>query len=68
MTCERGLKDYMICTECHTIITRDGIGELFNCESDIALVCSEICREKITEKVENGTWMMYQGFSETISE
>ena len=70
MTCERGLKDYMICTECHIIITRDaiGIGELFNCREDIALVCSEICREKITEKVENGTWMMYQGFSETISE
>ena len=70
MTCERGLRDYMICTECHTIITHDaiGIGELFNCREDIALVCSEKCREIITEKVENGTWMMYDGFSETISE
>ena len=50
MTCELGLRGYMICTECHTIFTKNpiGIGELFNCESDIALVCSEICRDKIT--------------------
>ena len=70
MTCERGLKDYMICTECHTIITRDaiGIGELFNCREDIALVCSEICREKITEKVNNENWMRFEGYSDTISE
>ena len=70
MTCERGLRDYMICTECHTIFTENeiGIGEMFNCRDDIALVCSEKCREKITEKVENGIWMMYDGSSETISE
>ena len=60
----------MICTECHTIFTGNEIeiGEMFNCRDDIALVCSEKCREKITEKVENGTWMKFEGFSETISE
>ena len=70
MTCERGLREYMICTECHTIITRDaiGIGELFNCRDDIALVCSEKCRERITEKVRKGDWMTFEGYSETISE
>ena len=25
MTCERGLKDYMICTECHTVFTEGEI-------------------------------------------
>ena len=70
MTCERGLRDYMICTECHTVFTGNAIeiGEMFNCRDDIALVCSEICRDRITEKVENGTWMKFESFPETISE
>ena len=66
MTCERGLRDYMICTECHRIFTENAIeiGEMFNCTSDTALVCSEKCEKKITEKVENGTWMRFEGYSE----
>ena len=66
MTCERGLRDYMICTNCHRIFTENeiGIGEMFNCREDIALVCSSECEKKITEKVENGTWMKFEGFSE----
>ena len=66
MTCERGLRDYMICTECHTVFTENEIeiGEMFNCTSDTALVCSEKCRDRITEKVENGNWMTFEGYSE----
>ena len=70
MTCERGLRDYMICTECHTIFTENEIeiGEMFNCSPDTSVVCSEKCREKITEKVSKGDWMTFGGYSETISE
>ena len=71
MTCERGLRDYMICTECHRIFTEGDatrnaieIGEMFNCTSDTALVCSEKCRERITEKVNNENWMRFEGYSE----
>ena len=60
----------MICTECHTVFTGNEIeiGELFNCREDIALVCSEKCREEITEKVRKGDWMRFEEYSETISE
>ena len=73
MTCERGLKDYMICTECHSVFTQDAIeiGEMFNCASDTALVCSEKCERKIIDKVQRGDWMNFEGYSaqiETISE
>ena len=70
MTCERGLRDYMICTECHTVFTENEIeiGEMFNCSPDTSVVCSEKCREKITEKVSKGDWMTFEGYSETISE
>ena len=66
MTCERGLRDYMICTECHTVFTENEIeiGELFNCSPDTSVVCSEKCRERITEKVENGNWMTFRGYFE----
>ena len=66
MTCERGLRDYMICTECHTVFTEGEIeiGEMFNCSPDTSVVCSEKCRERITEKVNKGTWMNFEGYSE----
>ena len=68
MTCERGLRDYMICTECHTVFTENEIeiGELFNCSPDTSVVCSEKCRERITEKVNKGTWMNFEGYSESV--
>ena len=66
MTCERGLRDYMICTECHSVFTENAIeiGEMFNCTSDTARVCSEKCRDRITEKVNNEIWMRFEGYSE----
>ena len=66
LTCERGLKDYMICTECHTVFTENEIeiGELFNCSPDTSVVCSEKCRDRITEKVNNENWMRFEGYSE----
>ena len=66
MTCERGLKDYMICTECHTVFTENEIeiGEMFNCSPDTSVVCSEKCRDRITEKVNKSTWMNFEGYSE----
>ena len=66
MTCERGLRDYMICTECHTVFTENEIeiGEMFNCSPDTSVVCSEKCRDRITEKVNKGTWMNFEGYSE----
>ena len=59
MTCVRGLRDYMICTNCYESFSKDAIevGELFNCSSDTAIVCSEKCKKEITERVSNGTWM-----------
>lgn len=54
----------MICTECHVIFHENeiGIGEMFNCRDDIALVCSEKCRERITEKVNNENWMRFESY------
>ena len=68
MTCERGLRDYMICTECHTVFTENEIeiGEMFNCSPDTSVVCSEKCRDRITEKVNKGTWMNFEGYSESV--
>ena len=68
MTCERGLRDYMICAECHSVFTQDAIeiGEIFNCSPDTSVVCSEKCRERITEKVNKGTWMNFEGYSESV--
>ena len=56
----------MICTECHSVFTENAIeiGEMFNCTSDTALVCSEKCRDRITEKVNNENWMRFEGYSE----
>ena len=66
MTCERGLRDYMICTECHSVFTENAIeiGEMFNCSPDTSVVCSEKCRARITEKVNNENWMRFEGYSE----
>ena len=66
MTCERGLRDYMICTECHSVFTENAIeiGEMFNCSPDTSVVCSEKCRDRITEKVNNENWMRFEGYSE----
>ena len=66
MTCERGLRDYMICTNCHTIFHCDAIevGEIFNCSPDTSVVCSSECEQILYEKVENGTWMTFEGYSE----
>ena len=70
MTCERGLRDYMICTECHSVFTDNAIevGEMFNCSPDTSVVCSEKCKEILTEKVNNENWMRFEGYSDTISE
>jgi len=59
MTCERGLKDYMICTNCHTIFTEKAIevGHLFNCRSDLAVVCSLKCKEQVISDSKDGSWM-----------
>ena len=66
MTCERGLRDYMICTECHTVFTENEIeiGEMFNCSPDTSVVCSEKCKERIKKKVDNENWMRFEGYSE----
>ena len=66
MTCERGLRDYMICTECHTVFTENEIeiGELFNCSPDTTVVCSKKCEEKIKKKVDKENWMRFEGYSE----
>ena len=68
LTCERGLKDYMICTECHTVFTENEIeiGELFNCTPDTSVVCSEACEIATRERVANGTWMNFREYSESV--
>ena len=67
MTCERGLRDYMICTECHSIFTDNAIevGEMFNCSPDTSVVCSEKCKEILTEKVNNENWMRFESYPES---
>ena len=67
MTCERGLRDYMICTECHSVFTDNAIevGEMFNCSPDTSVVCSEKCKEILTEKVNNKNWMRFESYPES---
>ena len=68
LTCERGLRDYMICTECHTVFTENEIeiGELFNCSPDTSVVCSEACEIATRERVKNGTCMNFREYSEYV--
>ena len=49
MTCVRGLKDYMICTHCNTVFTRDphDVSDYFNLTEGLAYACSQACAEKI---------------------
>ena len=70
MTCERGLRDYMICTECHSVFHSDAIevGENFNCSPDTSVVCSVECEKKLMDKLRRGDWMKFEGYSESVSE
>ena len=57
----------MICSECHTVFTDNAIevGEMFNCSPDTSVVCSEKCREILTEKVNNENWMRFESYPES---
>ena len=54
----------MICSECHVIFHKNAIevGEMFNCSPDTSVVCSEKCKEIITEKVDNENWMRFESY------
>lgn len=49
MTCERGLKDYMICTNCSIVFHNDphDVSDHFNLNEGLAYACSQKCAEKI---------------------
>ena len=50
----------MICTNCHEIFQENEIevGELFNCQSYLAVVCSTKCEEQIIADCKDNSWML----------
>ena len=50
----------MICPNFHEICHKDEIevGELLNCQSYLAVVCSTKCEEQMTADSNDGSWML----------
>jgi len=52
VTCERGLEDYMICTNCSIVFHNNNddshdVSVHFNLNKELAYACSKKCAEKI---------------------
>ncbi len=49
MTCERGMRDYMICTNCNVVFHNDpeDVSDYFNLNEGLAYACSQACAEKL---------------------
>lgn len=51
-----------ICSYCYesNIAPKHDVGHWWNNPTDIAYVCSDECRTKLKELVQNGTWMEHK--------
>ena len=51
-----------ICSYCYHRFHTEGIevGHWWNNEPDLAVVCTETCKDKLWKLVEDGTWMMHK--------
>ena len=64
---ENGMR---VCSNCyHRIRHKNAIevGQLWNNEPFLSVVCSDKCKEEIEKKVADGTWMVMRSFP-TITE
>ena len=60
-----------ICTNCNhrvTISRAIEVGQLWNNEPFIGVVCSDKCKEEIEKKVADGTWMIMRPFPKRENE
>ena len=59
-----------ICVNCYHRIKHSNVievGQLWNNEPFLAVVCSDKCKDEIEKKVTDGTWMVMQPFPEKES-
>ena len=60
-----------VCTNCNhrvTISRAIEVGQLWNNEPFIGVVCSDKCKEEIEKKVADGTWMIMRPFPKRENE
>ena len=60
-----------VCSNCyHRIKHKKAIevGQLWNNEPFLSVVCSDKCKEEIEKKVTDGTWMVMRSFPKIIEE
>ena len=56
-----------ICSNCYHRIKHNNaieVGQLWNNEPFLGVVCSDKCKEEIEKKVTDGTWMIMRSFPE----
>ena len=57
-----------VCVNCYHRIRHSNVievGQLWNNEPYLAVVCSDKCKEEIEKKVADGTWMIMRSFPKT---
>ena len=60
-----------ICTNCNHRVTLSRaieVGQLWNNEPFLGVVCSDKCKEEIEKKVADGTWMIMRPYPKTESD
>jgi len=53
-----------ICSYCYETnrVCKIEVGHWWNNEPSLAVVCSEVCKKKLWELIQNGTWMNHAPF------
>ena len=60
-----------VCVNCYHRIKHNNVievGQLWNNELYLAVVCSDKCKNEIEKKVADGTWMVMQPYPKTESD
>ena len=60
-----------ICTNCYHRIKHSNVievGQLWNNEPYLAVVCSDKCKDEIEKKIKDGTWMTARTFPKKKSD
>ena len=60
----------MICSNCYQtrISVKHEVGHWWNNPSDLAVVCSDRCKDELEKRVQDRTWMEWQGFPKSEQE